>query len=68
MKSVKAIVRFVADLLIVGTPVLLRDGAVLAGAASITYGAWLIYRPAGFIVGGVLLIIGVGQITRNRAG
>ena len=24
---------------------------------SISYGAWLIYRPAGFIVGGVIVLI-----------
>lgn len=27
-----------------------------AGCASIAYGAWTIYRPAGFIVGGVLAV------------
>lgn len=34
---------------------LLRDTIGLAGAAAITYGAWLIYPPAGFIVGGAFL-------------
>lgn len=38
-------------------PVLLWDGAGLAGAALIAYGAWLIYVPAGFIVGGLMLLI-----------
>ena len=28
---------------------------LLAGLASVAYGAALIYRPAGFIVGGILL-------------
>jgi hypothetical protein len=37
-------------------PPVLRDGIGLAGAASFTYGAWLIYEPAGFMVGGVLLV------------
>ena len=32
------------------------DVAGVAGAASISYGAGLIYRPAGFIVAGVLLL------------
>jgi len=35
--------------------VLLRDLTGLAGMASISYGAWLTYPPAGFIVAGVLL-------------
>ena len=30
---------------------------ILAGAAAITFGAFLIYRPAGFIVGGVALFV-----------
>lgn len=34
------------------------DVAGLAGCASISYGAWLIYRPAGFIVAGILLLAG----------
>jgi hypothetical protein len=36
--------------------VLARDFAGVAGAAAIAYGAGLIYRPAGFIVGGLLLV------------
>jgi hypothetical protein len=40
-------------------PVLARDAAGLAGAGLISYGAWLVYVPAGFIVGGVLVLIGV---------
>ncbi|WP_428141470.1 hypothetical protein [Delftia acidovorans] len=34
------------------------DSLLLSGAAAISYGAWLIYAPAGFIAGGVLLITG----------
>lgn len=30
---------------------------ILAGAALITTGAFLIYRPAGFIVGGIALFV-----------
>lgn len=34
----------------------------LAGAGVISYGAWLVYQPAGFIVGGAfLLVIGIGS-------
>nr|DAU90729.1 MAG TPA: Protein of unknown function (DUF1056) [Caudoviricetes sp.] len=34
----------------------LRDAALLLGVLLITAGAWMIYIPAGFIVGGILLI------------
>lgn len=40
-------------------PTLLRDLAGLAAVASITYGTALIYTPAGFIVGGALVLVGV---------
>lgn len=39
-------------------PGLLCDFSGYAGAAAISYGAWLIYEPAGFIIGGILLIAG----------
>lgn len=38
---------------------LVRDFVGLSAVASISYGAWLIYVPAGFIVAGVLALIGV---------
>ncbi|CAB4167394.1 hypothetical protein UFOVP860_17 [uncultured Caudovirales phage] len=53
MKSVVAGARSV----VAGLPVILRDLTGLAGAGLVAYGAWLIYPPAGFIVGGVLLIV-----------
>jgi hypothetical protein len=37
-------------------PHLAVDGMGFAGAGAISYGAWLIYAPAGFLVGGVLLM------------
>jgi hypothetical protein len=37
-------------------PHVLVDGLGFAGAGAIAYGAWLIYVPAGFLVGGVLLM------------
>jgi len=40
-------------------PGLVRDIAGLSGVGLVSYGAWLIYPPAGFIVGGCLLIVGV---------
>ena len=39
-------------------PALLRDLAGLCGVGLVSYGAWLIYPPAGFIVGGSLMIAG----------
>ena len=37
-------------------PHVIADGLGFAGAGAIAYGAWLIYVPAGFLVGGVLLM------------
>ena len=39
-------------------PGLLRDAAGLCGAGATAYGAWQVYAPAGFIVGGGLLVAG----------
>jgi hypothetical protein len=38
------------------TPGIICDLAGFAGAGFIAYGSWLIYEPAGFLVGGVLLM------------
>ena len=38
------------------TPHVVADALGFAGAGAIAYGAWLIYVPAGFLVGGVLLM------------
>lgn len=51
---------------IANVPVLLRDLAGIAGAASISYGAWLIMPACGFIVGGILLLIGVIILSRKN--
>lgn len=32
------------------------DAMLVAGAAAVSYGAWLVYQPAGIIVGGAFLI------------
>ena len=37
-------------------PHVLADGLGFAGAGAIAYGAWLIYVPAGFLVGGALAV------------
>ncbi len=39
-----------------GVPGLLIDLVGIAGAGCVSYGAWLVYRPAGFLVGGLLLM------------
>ena len=36
----------------------------VGGAASVAYGAWLIYAPAGFIVGGCIIV--AGSLLRAR--
>lgn len=45
---------------------LLRDAAGLGGVASIAYGSWLIYSPAGFIVGGLIVL--AGAVLASRSG
>ena len=35
-------------------PHVIADGLGFAGAGGIAYGAWLVYVPAGFLVGGAL--------------
>lgn len=37
---------------------LLPDALMVAGAAGLSYGSWLIYEPAGYLVGGGLVLIG----------
>ena len=54
MKLLAAAVRTIAGVV----PGLVRDLAGLCGVGLVSYGAWLIYPPAGFIVGGFLLILG----------
>jgi hypothetical protein len=39
-------------------PVVFRDVTGLTGASLVSYGAWLVYHPAGFIVAGALLLAG----------
>jgi hypothetical protein len=33
------------------------DLLLITGAGLLSYGAWLVFQPAGFIVGGVLVIV-----------
>ncbi|WP_295143863.1 hypothetical protein [uncultured Reyranella sp.] len=49
-------------------PGIVRDLAGLCGVGFVSYGAWMIYPPAGFITAGILLIVGTLMIALgNRA-
>lgn len=48
-------------------PVILRDGIGLAGAAAFTYGVWLVAEPAGYMVGGLFLIVIAVLLARPSA-
>ena len=64
MKLLAAAVRTIA----MAVPSLVRDLAGLCGVGLVSYGAWLIYTPAGFITAGILLIVGTLMIALgNRA-
>ena len=64
MKQLAAAVRSVAMVV----PSLVRDLAGLCGVGLVSYGAWMIYPPAGFITAGILLIVGALLIALgNRA-
>lgn len=43
------------------------DAMILSGVASVSYGAWLVYEPAGFIAGGILSLVG-GILVARKAG
>lgn len=47
-----------ARLLAAKLPALVRDALGLAGVGLVSYGAWLISPPYGFITGGGLLLAG----------
>ena len=48
-------------------PLLLRDLAGLAGVAAISTGAWMAWPPAGFMVGGALVLAGALLSARQDA-
>ncbi len=54
MKQLASALRAIAAVV----PGLVRDLAGLCGVGLVSYGAWMIYPPAGFITAGVLLIVG----------
>lgn len=48
-------------------PVVARDAAGAGGCCLVAYGAWLVYPPAGFITGGILLSIGAFLLGGKRS-
>lgn len=48
-------------------PGLTRDIAGLGGAGLVAYGAWLVYAPAGYIAGGIILLAGAFLSVRAEA-
>lgn len=49
-------------------PTVVRDVSGVVGAALVAYGAWRVYAPAGFIVGGLLLLVGSVLAARADVG
>ena len=45
---------------------IILDLAGIAGVGSIAYGCWLIYEPAGYIVGGALVLMSAFAATSGR--
>jgi hypothetical protein len=50
-----------------GIPVVLRDVVGLTGLGLISYGAWMITPPAGYITAGVLMLVGVILISAKKS-
>jgi hypothetical protein len=46
---------------------LLPDALMVAGAGAVSYGAWAIYAPSGYLVAGALLLV-AGVVTAKQAG
>ena len=64
MKPLAVALRTIAGVV----PGLVRDLAGLCGVGLVSYGAWMVYPPAGFITAGLLLIVGTLLIALgNRA-
>lgn len=48
-------------------PALLVDAIGLAGAWTVAYGAWLAWKPAGFIVGGLMVLAAAWLLARRSS-
>lgn len=51
--------------ILMGAKGLIPDALMVGGAAAVSYGASIIYLPAGWIVGGVLAIAGGALAARG---
>ena len=60
MPRIRRMARFIAEI----APVALRETVGLLGCISVVYGTQLIYRPAGYIVAGAMLIFFVAMLAR----
>jgi hypothetical protein len=49
-------IAYIAGAVLRSVVAVLPDACALAGAVITAYGAGLVYRPAGFVIGGVLLM------------
>ena len=54
----RARMALIAETVAAGWGFMLRDVGGLAGVGLVSYGAWEAYHPAGYIVGGALLLAG----------
>ena len=45
----------------------LPDALMVAGAGGVSYGAWLVYAPTGFIIGGALTLA-AGVLAARKGG
>lgn len=43
------------------------DALMMAGAGGLSYGAWLVYEPAGWMVGGGLVLVAGLKMARSAA-
>ena len=46
-------------------PVAVRESAGIAGAVLVSYGFWTVYPAAGYVIGGVLLMVGAAFSARS---
>jgi hypothetical protein len=64
----QARIRLVEETIAAGWGFVLRDLGGLAGAGLLAYGAWQSYPPAGYLVGGALLLAGAWIAGRKDPG
>lgn len=61
MNGLKATIKRVAG----GLPGMLPDAMLIAGAGLVSYGAYMVYEPAGYMVCGVFFLIGGWFVARS---